>query len=91
MARIRFTRQQAHAEASRRAEQFVAGLSNCANLRLRGCIPDSRVPQSRSSKHPLAWVAVFAMGSIEDCVIDGGELFITVDLESSAVAVREWI
>jgi hypothetical protein len=87
MARLRFTREQARAEASRRAAEFVSARPTFAGARLRGAYPDTTVPRSHSCKHPVAWVAVFAFDPPGGTVMDGGELFVSVDLESGAVAV----
>lgn len=89
MGRIRFTREQAQDEAARRASDFVSGLPNYAGLRLHGTHPDTTMPQSRNSKHPAAWLVVFAFDPPDCRVMDGGELFVAVDLESGAVAIRE--
>jgi hypothetical protein len=88
VARIRYTWQEAHDEASRQATEFVAKSPHYRGLRLRSCHPDSTRVQSRDSKHPLAWLAVFAIDPPGEAVIDGGELFVTVDLESNIVGVR---
>jgi hypothetical protein len=89
MGRLRFTREQAQLEAARRASEFVYGLPSCTGLKLRGTHPDTTVPQSVASKHPLAWVVVFSLDLPDGAVIDGGELFVAVNLESGAVAIRE--
>ncbi len=90
MGRLRFTREQAQREAERRASEFVCGLPNCAGVRLWGAHPDRTVPQSRSSKHPVAWVVVLASDPPDGGgLMDGGEMFVAVDLESGGVAVRE--
>ena len=88
MARLRFTKAQAQAEASRRAAEFVSARPTFAGARLRGAYPDAAVPQSQNSKHPVAWVAVFAFDPPDGALMDGGEFFVSVDLESGAVAVR---
>lgn len=90
MARLRYSLAAAQAEATRRAAAFVAGRPDRDELRHRGTYPDSLVSPSRVSKHPVAWVAVFAPIPAEGCVIDGGELFVTVDLESGSIAVRSF-
>ena len=89
MARLRYSQEEAQAEATRRAEAFVAGRPDLAKWRHRGTHPDTLVPPSRASKHPVAWVAVFVPAPPDGGVIDGGELFVAVDLESGSVAVRE--
>jgi hypothetical protein len=87
MGRLRFTREQAQHEAARRASEFVSGLPNCAGFRLRGTHPDTTVSPSRNSKHPVAWLVVFAFDP--PGVMDGGELFVAVNLESGGVGIRE--
>jgi len=89
MGRLRFTRQQAQNEAARRASEFVSGLPGYTDFRLQGTHPDTTVPKSHNSKHPVAWLVVFRFDQRAGGVIDGGELFVAVDLESGAVAIRE--
>lgn len=88
MARLRYSLAEAQAEATRRAEAFVAERPDREQLRHRGTFPDTIVPPSHSSKHPVAWVVVFVPIPPAGDIIDGAELFVDVDLESGAVAVR---
>jgi len=90
VARLRYSRGEAEAEATRRAEAFVARRPDRDRLRYRGTFPDSTVPPSRSSKHPVGWVAVFAPVPPAGGAIDGGELLVAVDLESGAVSIKEF-
>lgn len=90
MGRLRYSLTEAQAEATRRAEAFVAGRPDHGEFRLRGAHPDSLVPPSRASKHPAAWVVVFTPAPAEGGVIDGGELFVAVDLELGTVGLRPW-
>ncbi len=85
MARLRYSREEAQAEATRRAEAFVSGRPDRGKIRLRGTVPDLTKPPSHSSKHPVAWVAIFAPIPADGEVIDGGELEVAVDLESGLV------
>lgn len=89
MGRLRLTREQAQHEAARRALEFVSGLPNCAGVKLLSAYPDTTTPRSRSSKHPVAWLVVFSFDLPNGAILDGGELFVAVDLESGAVAIRE--
>jgi len=89
MGRLRFTREEAQLEAARRASEFVSGLPSCTGLRLRGTHPDTTAPQSRASKHPVAWIVVFSLDLPDGTVMDGGELFVAVNLDSGAGAIRE--
>lgn len=77
------------AEATRRAVEFVEDRPDRDQLYHRGTYPDSLTPLSQASKHPVAWVAVFAPIQPENGVIDGGELNVVVNLEFGTVAVRE--
>lgn len=90
MARLRYSRAEAEVEATRRAEAFVANRPDRDQWRYGVTYPDSLRPPSRSSEHPLAWVVVFTPIPPEGCIIDGGELFVGVDLESGSVAVRSF-
>jgi hypothetical protein len=89
MGRLRFTRQQAQNEAARRASEFLSGLPSCTGFRLQGTHPDTTVARSHNSKHPVAWLVVFRLDQPDGGVMDGGELFVAVDLESGAVAIRD--
>jgi len=90
VSRLRFTRDEAECEAKRLATEFVAGLSNANGAQCRSVSPDGWAPKRRSSKHPVAWVVVFVFPPSDPHVVqDGGELFISVDLESKAVSTRE--
>jgi hypothetical protein len=80
----------AQAEATRRAEAFIADRPDRGQFRHHGTFPDTLVPPSRASKHPVAWVAVFAPVPPDGGVIDGGELFMAVDLEAGTVGIRPW-
>jgi hypothetical protein len=90
VARLRYTLMEAQAEATRRAEAFVADRPDRDKFRLRGAHPDSLVPPSQASKHPVTWVVVYAPVPPEGGVIDGGELFVAVDLERCTVGLQQW-
>ncbi len=90
MVRLRYSRAAAEAEATRRAEAFVAGRPDWNWYRHRGTVPDTPAPPSPASKHPVAWVAVFVLIPPDGGLIDGGELFVAVDLESGTVSVLPW-
>ena len=88
MSRLRFTREEAKAEATRLATEFVARLPGTEASRCLGARPDGRLPKSRSSKHPVNWIVTFTFWP-SDVVVDGGELDISVDLESKTVSTRQ--
>lgn len=89
MARLRFTRAEAEAEATRLASEFVAGLPGTSTDRCIGAFPDKTIPRSRASKHPVAWVVVFKTPQPPGVVMDGGELFVKVNLETNSVAIHD--
>lgn len=90
MARLRYSLAEAEAEATRRAKVLIADRTDRDQLRHRGTFPDTLVPSSRASKHPVAWIAVFAWVPPDGTITDGGELFVAVDLESGSVGIREF-
>ncbi len=87
MPRLRFTREEAEAEATRLATEFVAGLPGDEPSRCTGAIPDPFATQSRSTKHPVSWIVRFVFHPPE-LIQDGGDLLITVHLETGAVTIR---
>ncbi len=87
VARLRYSRDEARSEAIRRAEAFVAERDDRDEWRLRMAFPNTLVPPSQASKHPVAWLVLFAPIPAEGEVIDGGELFVAFDLESGTVAL----
>mgnify|MGYP006969361497 CR=1 FL=1 len=89
MTRRRFTRAEAEAEATRFASEFVAGRRGCSSDHCVGAFPDATAPRGRASKHPLAWVVVFKAPQPPGVVMDGGELFVAVNLETNTIAVLE--
>ena len=89
MARVRFSRADAVAEATRRADAFVAGRADRDGWRHVSITPDGIGPPRTASKHPVVWVAMYAPVP-PDGGIDGGELFVVVDLELGTVGLRPW-
>jgi hypothetical protein len=85
---LRFTRRQAEAEAICLSTEFVSDLPDAASSRCIGAYADEMAPKSRSTKIPVVWVVGFVFHPPE-VVMDGGELFVTVDLETKVVAIRE--
>ncbi len=90
MGRLRYTLEEARAEATRRAEAFVSDRADRDQWLLRGAAPNTLVPPSRASKHPVAWVVIYAPVPPEGEAIDGGELFVAVDLERDTVGLSRW-
>ena len=88
VARLRYSLAEAQAEATRRAVAFVAARPDRSELRLRRAFPAPRVSPCRDSRHPVAWIVAFAPIPPEDGVIDGGELLVSVDLESVTVSIN---
>ena len=48
------------------------------------------MPPSRASKHPVAWVVMYSPVPPEGGAMDGGELFVAVDLELGTIGPRPW-
>ena len=90
MSRLRYSRAEAEAEAIRRAGALVAGRPDCDQWRLRGASPNPLVPPSQASKHPVGWLVLFAPVPPEGELIDGGELFVAVDLELCTIGLLSW-
>jgi hypothetical protein len=89
VARIRFSRAEAESEATRLAEEFIAGRADRDQFRHRVTRPDPLAVPSCASKHPVAWVVAFEPIPKNGEAIDGGELFVTVDLEAGSVAIQQ--
>lgn len=90
MGRLRYSLTQAQAEATRRAEAFVADRADRDQWQLRGAFPNTLVPPSQASKHPVAWVVMYSPVPPEGSLIDGGEMFVAVDLELGTIGLRPW-
>ena len=88
MPRLRFTLDGAKAEAARLATELVAAIPGGNFWRCTGVGPDWKSPAGRSSKHPVRWVVTFVAYPLE-APMDGGEMFVSVDLGSGSVAVRD--
>lgn len=87
--RLRFTREEAEAEAIRLATEFVAGVPGAESYQCQKASPDKRQPKNLCSKHPIYWLVTFVPPPEPGVVIDGGELFVSVDLETKTVAIPE--
>jgi hypothetical protein len=88
LPRLRFTLADAEAEATRLATEFVTRLPHSASARHVRTVPDGTAPQSSSSKHPVAWCVMFVYHPLE-VVMDGGELFVAVNLETKTAYIHE--
>ena len=88
MGRLRYSLTQAQAEATRRAEAFITDRPDRDQWRLRGASPNTLVPPSQASKHPVAWFVMYSPIPPDGGVIDGGELLVAVDLESGTVGLH---
>jgi hypothetical protein len=87
LSRLRFTIAEAEREATRLATEFVAGLPDTEAARCIGTVPDPFAQKSARTKHPTVWIVTFVFHT-PDVVVDGGELSVTVDLETRAVEIR---
>jgi hypothetical protein len=88
LPRLRFTLKEAEAEATRLAAEFIAARPGYSSARCKGAVPDRCAPRSRSSKHPLTWLVCFVFHPPE-VIMDGGELFVAVNLETGVVTIKE--
>ncbi len=82
MSRIRYTPEQAEAEAKRLAESYVGRLQNADGYIFRRAIANGHAPKSPSTKLPVVWHAVFTRNYPEGVVVDGGELIVVVNIET---------
>jgi hypothetical protein len=87
LARLRLTREQAAAEATRRATAFIATLPISLSARCIGARPDTLAPRSNASKFPVVWSVGFVFHPPE-VVMEGGELFVSVNLETESVGIE---
>ena len=85
MTRLRYTRAEAETEAARLAMEFVQGLPDTEDAKLYRVSPVNSAPKSDASKFPVVWSAMFVFPSPAGSVIDGGELIVTVNIETKAV------
>jgi hypothetical protein len=88
MPRLRFTREEAEAEATRLATEFVSGMAGAECARCLGAFPDRMMPKTSSSKHPVVWVVAFVFHP-PDVIVDGGEIFVTVNLQTKVAGQCE--
>ncbi len=84
MARLRYTLDEARAEAELLAKAHVASLPYGADFYLFNAQPSLR-HKSNSSKHPVVWSVTFLPQPEEGTTLDGGELTFDVDLETKTV------
>jgi hypothetical protein len=85
MARLRYTRAEAEVEAARLATEYVQALPDVDGVRLHHVSPVNSAPKSNASKLPVVWSAMFVFPSPAGAVVDGGELIVTINIETKAV------
>jgi hypothetical protein len=85
VSRLRYTPEQAEAEAKRLAESYVARLQNVDGYIFRRAIANGHVPKSPATKLPVVWHAVFTRDYPRGVVVDGGELVVVVNIETKDV------
>src|SRR5262245_29378299 len=81
-SRLRYTPEQAEAEAKRLAEAYVAQLQNVDGYIFRRAWADGHAAKSPSTKLPVVWHAMFSRDYPEGVVVDGGELVVVVNIET---------
>jgi hypothetical protein len=70
------------------ATEFVAAMPGAESARCIGASAGLFTPRSASSKHPVVWSVGFVFHP-PDVVMDGGELFVSVNLETKTVITCE--
>jgi len=90
MPRLRFTPEQAEAEAKRLAEAYVERSPNAKGYRFRRAGADQHAPKSESTKLPVIWHAMFARDYSEGVVVDGGELVVVVNIETGEAELSQF-
>lgn len=88
MPRLRCSREEAKLEAIRIAEEFVARRPDAHNHRILGAHPDDDAHQVGSGKTPAVWIVTFQW-HIPGCTMDGGELFVRVNVQKRHAELRE--
>ncbi len=83
---MRYSLDEARAEATRLAEAFVAAQPYAAAVRLRGAGPFSSAPRSASSRHSVEWLVMFGYVPPPGGVVDG-DLLVSVNVETKGVEV----
>jgi hypothetical protein len=87
MARLRYTRAEAEAEAARLATEYVRTLPDAGDAKLQHVSPGVRAPKSNASKFPVIWSATFVFPAPAGAIVDGGELIVTVNVETKVAAL----
>ena len=89
MARLRHTLEEARLLAELLADNLVATTSWASRVHKVGTWPGSSSLQGKGSKHPTVWVVGYQTIAPEGTTIDGGEIFVEVDLESQSASFRD--
>lgn len=87
MPRIRFTLDESRAEATRLASEYVKTQKWFNQARFKGINPSLFAHKSPSSKFPVEWRAVYVFHGPDE-IVDGGELFLDVNIETKVVKAR---
>ena len=91
MARLRYTLEQARARAERLAVDYAADQAWWnERMELLGAQPVAGAVQGTSSKHPTVWSIGFKPRLPGTTVMDGGDVWVRVDLETESVVLTEW-
>ncbi|MDB5389592.1 MAG: hypothetical protein JWM11_5238 [Planctomycetaceae bacterium] len=88
MTRLRYSFEGALARAEQLAKEFAGRQTWGPLARCVGAAPAALEPQGSCSKHPTVWHVCFVFHA-PDVAMDGGELFVLVDLETEAVSVLD--
>jgi hypothetical protein len=91
MARLRCTLEQAKAEAIRMASEFLQTTPAATTHRFVNARPDNSSPKVDSGKIPAVWLVMFSWSPSNGEVIDGGEVFIRVNVQTKNVEYRHFV
>lgn len=89
MARLRYSLEEAREQAELLADQLVAETSWTDTVQRTGAFASSLDRQGKSSKHPTVWTVVYQLRPPQGTTIDGGEVFVKVDLEDESAAFHD--
>ena len=85
MAHLRCTLEQAKAEAIRMATEFLQTTPAATTHRFFNAAPDDSPPKVDSGKIPAVWLVMFSWIPSDGEVIDGGEVFVRVNIQTKNV------
>lgn len=89
MPRLRHTLEEARNLAELLADKLIASTSWGSSLQSLGASPATLDTQGNSSKHPTRWIVTCKPRLPQGSTVDGGEVFVSLDLESESATFRD--